>query len=129
MALGRDVTRRSVPRHTLLIATPPETDVVTITVERGSHIEVTFADGKVCRFALYELRLACPCAACGFMRDRGRVPWPPEGQPEAELRIADANLVGAYGLGVAWSDGHSTGIYAFNTLRQWCEGGHVGSTG
>ena len=31
---------------------------------RNFDVEVTFDDGKVCRFHLEELRRACPCAAC-----------------------------------------------------------------
>jgi DUF971 family protein len=39
------------------------------------------------------------------------------------LAIADAQLVGAWGLGLTWSDGHSTGIYPFESLRHWCDAG------
>jgi DUF971 family protein len=98
-------------------------DVANITVDRASHVEVTFEDGKVCRFELADLRSACPCAACRNARDHGRVPWPPAGEAAPELAIADAHLVGAYGLGVMWSDGHSTGIYPFSSLRRWCDSG------
>lgn len=108
-------------RHTLSMPTPPENDVTTVAVDRHSHVEVTFADGKLCRFGLEELRLACPCATCRMARDRGEAAWPPPGRLAPELAIADARLVGAYGLGVTWSDGHSTGIYRFESLRRWCE--------
>ena len=100
-----------------------EVDVANITVDRASHVEITFSDQKVCRFELADLRSACPCAACRNERDRGRVAWPPPGGPPPELAIADAQLVGAYGLGVTWSDGHSTGIYPFTALRRWCDAG------
>jgi len=33
-----------------------------------------------------------------------------------------AELVGAWGLSVTWNDGHSTGIYPFESLRRWREG-------
>jgi len=29
-------------------------------------------------------------------------------------------LVGNYAITIQWSDGHSTGIYAFDKLRQLC---------
>jgi len=99
----------------------PAVDVATITVDRDSHVEVTFDDGKVCRFDLEELRLACPCAACRTARDRGEEAWFARGLPTG-LAIADAHLVG-YALGVTWSDGHSTGIYPLVSLRRWCEAG------
>lgn len=107
------------------MASSPEMDVAAITVVRDSHVEVTFADDKVCRFTLEELRLACPCATCRSQRDRGEVTWP-RGQPEGDLAISDAELVGAYALGVTWHDGHSTGIYPFESLRRWCETGRSG---
>jgi DUF971 family protein len=100
----------------------PPVDIATITVDRDSHVEVTFDDGKVCRFDLEELRRACPCAACRTARDRGEEAWLTGGQPTG-LAIADAHLVGGYALGVTWNDGHSTGIYPFESLRRWCEAG------
>jgi DUF971 family protein len=102
------------------------TDVANITVDRASHVEVTFEDGKLCRFGLQELRMACPCAACRNARDNGKVVWPPPGA-QPELAVADAQLVGAYGLGVQWTDGHSTGIYPFTALRRWCDAGRPSS--
>ena len=34
-----------------------------------------------------------------------------------EDELADIGLVGAYGLNAVWGDGHSTGIYTFERLR------------
>jgi DUF971 family protein len=98
------------------------TDVASITVDRDSHVEVTFADGRACRYELVELRLACPCAGCRNAREQGREPWRPVAG-RAALAITDAELIGAWGLGITWSDGHSTGIYPFESLRRWCEAG------
>lgn len=99
-----------------------ETDVESITVDRDSHVEVTFADGRVCRYGLVELRLSCPCAGCRNAREQGREPWRPA-TGGASLAVTDAELIGAWGLGITWSDGHSTGIYPFESLRRWCEAG------
>ena len=98
-----------------------EVDVSNITVDRDSHVEVTFTDDKVCRFELGDLRRACPCATCRTARERGQPVWPTAGGPTSDLAITDAHLVGAYGLSVTWNDGHSTGIYPFTALRRWCE--------
>lgn len=35
-----------------------------------------------------------------------------------EDELADIHLVGGYGLGARWSDGHATGIYVFESLRK-----------
>ena len=45
------------------------------------------------------------------------------GVPEPHL-VADAQLIGAWGLGITWSDGHSTGIYPFSSLHDWIRAGH-----
>ena len=78
-------------------------DVLDITGDRDSHVEVTFADGRACRFELLDLRLACPCATCRNAREQGRAPWRP-GADRPFPVIADATLVGAWGLGVTWTD-------------------------
>ncbi|MGH9242859.1 MAG: DUF971 domain-containing protein [Acidimicrobiales bacterium] len=104
------------------MAVDPRSDVSAITVERTSHVEVTFADGVACRFELADLRMACPCATCRTARDLGRPAW--RGTDRATpLAVADAQLVGAWGLGITWNDGHSTGIYPFESLRRWCDAG------
>ena len=100
----------------------PSAEIATVTVDRDSHVEIIFADGKVCRFDLQELRRACPCATCRTARDRREEASRPDGQATG-LAITDAHLVGGYGLGVTWNDGHSTGIYPFVSLRRWCETG------
>jgi DUF971 family protein len=38
----------------------------------------------------------------------------------ADVRPVQVSLVGGYGLRVAWSDGHGTGIYTFARLRAEC---------
>ena len=38
----------------------------------------------------------------------------------ADIRPVSLALVGAYGLRIQWSDGHSTGIYTFERLLSCC---------
>jgi ATP-binding protein involved in chromosome partitioning len=64
------------------------------------------------------LRLACPCATC-VEEISGRRLLDPALIPQ-DIRPASLALVGAYGLKVQWSDGHSTGIYTFEQLRRAC---------
>lgn len=92
--------------------------VADVTVERTTAVTVTYADGVVARFPVDELRAACPCATCRGWRERGDVAWPRPGLPDT-IAIVDAELTGAWGLSVRWSDGHDTGIYAWSHLRDW----------
>ena len=37
------------------------------------------------------------------------------------LRAEEVALVGRYAISIRWSDGHGTGIYSFQQLREWCQ--------
>jgi DUF971 family protein len=89
---------------------------VTIDVHRDHGITLTWADGTTTEFGLEELRQHCPCAECRTRRDRGLPVWPLPSSPQP-LQIVDAELVGAWGLGISWNDGHATGIYGWALLR------------
>jgi ATP-binding protein involved in chromosome partitioning len=64
------------------------------------------------------LRLACPCAGC--VEEMSGRPLLDPASISAEIRPVSLALVGAYGLRIHWSDGHSTGIYTFTQLRRAC---------
>jgi ATP-binding protein involved in chromosome partitioning len=84
-------------------------DGVLIEWEEGSHQGF---------FPARELRLACPCAGC-VEEMSGRPILDPAGVPP-EIRPLSLALVGSYGLRIQWSDGHSTGIYTYVRLLQYC---------
>lgn len=99
-------------------------DVVQITVDRPTmELRLTFDDGVSGGIGLTELRLHCPCATCRALRQAGRPAWPTLGGATT-LELRDAQLVGAWGLGITWGDGHATGIYPFAALHDWIVAGH-----
>ena len=65
------------------------------------------------------LRLACPCAMC--VEEMSGRPLLDPAAVSADVRPVSVALVGAYGLRVNWSDGHSTGIFAWQRLRDLSE--------
>jgi len=67
-------------------------------------------------FSCRELRLACPCAAC-VDEDTGIRTLKPERIP-AEITIKKVDTVGRYAIAFHFSDGHNTGIYKYQYLRQ-----------
>ena len=69
-------------------------------------------------FPARPLRLACPCAGC--VEEMSGRPLLDPAYVSSEVRPLALELVGAYGLRVRWSDGHSTGIYTFEQLRRSC---------
>lgn len=95
-------------------------DVLSIEVDRQSHVEIEFEDGVSARFELAPLRLACPCAECNSRRERGE-PASTSVQEGGAISITNAELAGNWGLSLDWSDGHSTGIYAWTVLRRWVD--------
>ena len=94
----------------------------TIEVKKDTGVTITFTDGHVAAFDLASLRRACPCATCRELRDHGQEAWPRPGSP-LPLTIETAELHGAWGLNITWNDRHTTGIYPFESLRRWSEGG------
>jgi DUF971 family protein len=89
----------------------------------GEHrLRITWNDEQVREYTVRELRDACPCATC--REKRNAPPASPlqlpiisaaEAQP---LRITAMKPVGNYAYSIEFSDGHNTGIYTLETLRQ-----------
>jgi len=81
----------------------------------GSALTLGWADGQSSRLAPRDLRIDCPCAKC---RDEvtGQRLLAPDAVP-LDIRLTRIWSVGNYALGLAFSDGHDTGIYTFKTLR------------
>lgn len=82
---------------------------------------IAWSDGQKRRYRCLELRDACPCATC---REKRSQPPAPNLLPvlslqeAAPLRIAGMQPVGQYAYNIAFSDGHDTGIFTFELLRQ-----------
>jgi len=78
---------------------------------------VTWSDGHQSVFTWNSLRLNCPCAACvGEWRYRPARLTLKDIRPD--IRALKVSRVGNYALRFEWSDGHNTGLYTFNSLRQ-----------
>jgi DUF971 family protein len=102
---------------------PPSTEAEHIAVSKSKGIKIDWQDGHQSEYSLRYLRDHCPCASCtGAHGD-----LPP--QPKAEspfqlykpaLKIDSVQPVGAYALKIEWSDGHKSGIYSYEHLREIC---------
>ncbi len=86
------------------------------------EVRITWADGYRSTYTLDYLRKICPCAVCNEQRrnqDPLRILRPDQIVTKAELRSErPVEMVGNYALQFFWADGHNTGIYAFDFLRQ-----------
>ena len=81
---------------------------------------IRWEDGHESRYSLAALRWACPCAVCrGEWGQPGRLDMT-DSLPDEELRLADMQMVGTYGVSPIWQSGHASGIYSFEYLRSIC---------
>ena len=95
----------------------------------GTGVTIEWRDGHQSHWSFRWLRDACPCATCHDAREKeGRAPGIPKPQPatllpmyEAPPRPVDVEPVGRYALKFHWSDGHETGIYSWDYLRNVCD--------
>jgi DUF971 family protein len=84
----------------------------------GTRLRIQWKDGHESQFAPRALRIACPCAGCVDEMTGKRI-LQPESVP-ADIHPLAIEYVGRYALLFRWSDGHSTGIYPFQFLRELC---------
>lgn len=77
-------------------------------------LEVLWQDGTRQEIDVRDLRLSCGCALC---RDEmtGRPILDPATVP-LDIAPVEVRNVGAYAIGVTWSDGHNSGIHPFTGL-------------
>ena len=78
------------------------------------RLRLTWNDGQVGEYPYDYLRGYCPCAVCqGHVATE--VTYHP---PAAPVEIVSIEPVGHYGISIAFSDGHGTGIYRWSFLRE-----------
>lgn len=83
-------------------------------------LEIVWSDGERSALSHRVLRGFCPCAHC--QGHQGPVQWVDVDRLSANaLDLADIFEVGHYAIGLAWGDGHRTGIYRFPFLRDLAE--------
>ena len=87
--------------------------------DSDTSLRITWADQRVCTYSAAELRRACPCAQC-VNEWTGQRTLKPSTIAEG-IEIGEVTTVGRYALNFRWSDGHATGIYSFQYLRDLCE--------
>ena len=94
-------------------------------VTTGEGVEITWSDGHVSRYEFPYLRDHCPCAVCNDERARkeklseaARAAALPMFKPRVTAKAAKS--VGNYAIHIEFSDGHSTGIYSYEHLREIC---------
>jgi DUF971 family protein len=83
-------------------------------------LRLDWQDGHVTTYDFTTLRWLCPCAYC--RGEAGLPGWLDSGptlSPD-QTRMETIQLVGNYAVAPTWGDGHHTGYYTFDVLRQRC---------
>jgi DUF971 family protein len=84
--------------------------------EDESTIAILWSDNSHSKFFAADLRRKCPCAQC-VNEWSGERTLKPESISDATI-ISSTSVVGRYALNFHFSDGHDTGIYSFQYLRE-----------
>jgi DUF971 family protein len=86
------------------------------------ELQITWSDGVQHVLTVRQLRAHCPCASCREQRKGNEAESPllpvlrlEEAQP---LRFVSMRPVGNYAYSVCFSDGHDTGIFPLELLRE-----------
>jgi DUF971 family protein len=79
-------------------------------------LEVTWSDDRIDRFAYPQLRAECPCASCRDEWTGERILKPESIKPD--LSLAGMTPIGTYAVQLTWNDGHSSGLYTWEYLRE-----------
>jgi ATP-binding protein involved in chromosome partitioning len=82
-------------------------------------LSVLWEDGHQTSFDVRDLRLACPCALC--VEEMSGQPLLDPSKVRPDVAPVTLTSVGSYGITIKWNDGHSTGIYSFESLRALAE--------
>lgn len=83
--------------------------------ESDSELSIEWSDETETKYTASELRRRCPCAGC-INEWTGEKILKDESVSE-DLSFASISIVGRYALNFHFSDGHETGIYSFQYLK------------
>lgn len=88
-----------------------------ISVKDKRYLDIIWEDGAESLLMLANLRKNCPCASCVSERN-GRASTFIPLLSSTQLALTDIKPVGTYAIQLFWQDGHNTGIYTYNKLKE-----------
>src|SRR4051794_27058653 len=77
-------------------------------------LELTWPAGRVDRLPYRYLRGECPCASCRHEWTGERLINPAD--IREDIRLEGMSPVGTYAVQLSWNDGHSSGLYTWDSL-------------
>ncbi len=100
----------------------PQIDPEHIALSKSSGIMIEWRAGPHRVYSLQYLRDHCPCATCA--ETHGPAHSPGQDNPfqlyKPKLKMDKVEPVGQYAIRIHWNDGHNSGIYSYDYLREIC---------
>ena len=96
-----------------------------VTMRRdGDRLAIEWSDGRTGGVTWRKLRQSCPCATC--REEKEKPPDPFHILSERELAAGEPEPVamapvGYYAYKITWNDGHDSGIFTIENLRELCD--------
>lgn len=96
---------------------------VSLRIAEDRFLEIEWSDRETRRVSFVQLRNACPCASCKEKNkaEKKKSPnlLPVLSQAEARpLKISSMRPVGNYAYNIDFSDGHRSGLFTIELLRE-----------
>lgn len=87
--------------------------------EGDDKLVIAWSDGLRTTYTWQHLRHSCPCASCREERQQPADPFRILKANElVPLRPVEIEPIGYYAYKITWSDGHDTGIFTLEYLRE-----------
>ena len=98
---------------------------VSLRKEGDDGFVIEWNDAHRSTYTWKHLRDHCPCASCRGEHDLAPDPFhilkPSELVPRPPLAPVSITPVGYYAYKFVWNDGHDTGLYTLENLRELCQ--------
>jgi len=90
--------------------------------QTDENLYISWADGHESVYPFFGLRKNCPCVECrGGHTQMGSFDKSLfEVEPNRHYQIEDIRQIGNHAIRIYWDDGHNTGMYQWETLRDLC---------
>lgn len=88
-------------------------------LEKTNEFLIHWGEDHISTFPLNYLRKTCPCALCRTEREQEKNPLQLL-KKESTFIAKNIEPVGNYAVKITWADGHSSGIYSYELLKELC---------